>query len=128
VGWDWFSLQLSDGRELMFFQLRRRDGTPDTLGHGALVAPDGGWEVLSAGEVEVGVLDRWESPLDGTAYPSGWRIRLPGHGVDLTAMSDETHGLASRRLHAKQLALDNVVEISDGMELRARAIGHMLSG
>jgi predicted secreted hydrolase len=85
VGWDWFSLQLSDGRELMFFQLRRRDGTPDTLGHGALVAPDGGWEVLSAGEVEVGVLDRWESPLDGTAYPSGWRIRLPGHGVDLTA-------------------------------------------
>src|SRR5262249_61261107 len=26
VGWDWFSLQLEDGRELMFFRLRREDG------------------------------------------------------------------------------------------------------
>ena len=26
VGWDWWSLQLDDGRELMFFELRRQDG------------------------------------------------------------------------------------------------------
>ena len=27
VGWDWFSLQLDDGRELMHFQIRREDGS-----------------------------------------------------------------------------------------------------
>ena len=26
VGWDWFALQLDDGRELMLYRLRRRDG------------------------------------------------------------------------------------------------------
>ena len=26
VGWDWFSLQLGDGRELMYFRIRRGDG------------------------------------------------------------------------------------------------------
>ena len=27
IGWDWFSLQLDDGRDLMIFQLRRADGS-----------------------------------------------------------------------------------------------------
>jgi predicted secreted hydrolase len=83
VGWDWFSLQLSDGREIMFFELRRRDGARDTLNHGALVAPDGTWDVLEAGDVAVDVLERWRSPVDGTSYPSGWRIRIPELGVNL---------------------------------------------
>ena len=29
VGWDWFSLQLDDGRELMLFQIRREDGSTE---------------------------------------------------------------------------------------------------
>ena len=33
-GWDWFALQLSDNSELMFYQLRRKDGniSPNSLG------------------------------------------------------------------------------------------------
>ncbi len=41
VGWDWFSLQLSDGRELMLFQLRREDGSVEPVSGGTLVEPDG---------------------------------------------------------------------------------------
>jgi predicted secreted hydrolase len=26
VGWDWFAIQLDDGRDLMLYQLRRNDG------------------------------------------------------------------------------------------------------
>ena len=29
IGWDWFSIQLDDGRDLMIFQLRRADGSID---------------------------------------------------------------------------------------------------
>ena len=29
TGWDWFSLQLDDGRELMIFQLRLKSGGTD---------------------------------------------------------------------------------------------------
>jgi predicted secreted hydrolase len=83
VGWDWFSLQLSDGREIMFFELRRTDGARESLNHGALVAPDGSWDVLKADDVEIEVLERWRSPVDGASYPSGWRIRIPERGVNL---------------------------------------------
>ena len=41
VGWDWFSLQLDDGRELMFFQIRREDGEIEPVSGGTLVEPDG---------------------------------------------------------------------------------------
>ena len=29
VGWDWLSLQLFDGRELMAYRMRRNDGSTD---------------------------------------------------------------------------------------------------
>ena len=82
-GWDWFSLQLDSGRELMFYELRRRDGGADTLSKGALVEADGSHRVLSLEEVELEVMDTWSSPLDGARYPSGWRLRIPGEDLDL---------------------------------------------
>ena len=41
AGWDWFSLQLSDGRDLMFYQLRQKDGSAHAMSAGVLVAEDG---------------------------------------------------------------------------------------
>jgi predicted secreted hydrolase len=40
-GWDWFALQLSDGRELMYYRLRRKDGAPDP--HSRVVILDLDW-------------------------------------------------------------------------------------
>ena len=36
-GWDWFALQLDDGRELMFYRMRRKDGGVDRHSQGVLV-------------------------------------------------------------------------------------------
>jgi predicted secreted hydrolase len=41
VGWDWFALQLADGRDLMVYRLRRRDGSIDPFSAGTIVAADG---------------------------------------------------------------------------------------
>jgi predicted secreted hydrolase len=83
VGWDWFSLQLADGRDLMFFELRRRDGAPDPLNHGILVEADGSSRPMGADAVALEVLETWASPLDGAVYPSGWRLSLPEEALDL---------------------------------------------
>jgi predicted secreted hydrolase len=83
VGWDWFSLQLSDGREVMFFELRRRDGDPEPLNHGVVVAVDGSSRSLSAGDWDLRVLERWSSTVDGTEYPSGWSVRFPDAALEL---------------------------------------------
>lgn len=77
VGWDWFSLQLSDGRELMWFQIRRQDGSLEPVSGGTLVAPDGSTQRLPAGAVTVAVLDHWRSPTSGGLYPSHWLLSVP---------------------------------------------------
>lgn len=84
VGWDWFSLQLSDGRDLMLFRLRRRGGEDDPASSGTLVEAGGETRHLRAGATEVEVLDRWRSPRSGALYPSSWRIRIPAARLDLT--------------------------------------------
>lgn len=85
VGWDWFALQLDDGWEMMVYQLRREDGSADPLSDGVLIDPDGHRIPLEWGEeVEVEPTGSWRSPQDGSEYPSGWRIRVPERGWDLT--------------------------------------------
>ena len=37
TGWDWFALQLADGRDLMFYRLRGGDGLTDPFSAGTLV-------------------------------------------------------------------------------------------
>jgi predicted secreted hydrolase len=82
VGWDWFSVQLENGGELMFYRLRRAGGTPDPHSQGVWVLPDGTTVGLADSEVAVDALDRWQSPRGGD-YPAGWRIRVPRLSLDL---------------------------------------------
>lgn len=82
-GWDWFAVQLSDNREIMFFQLRRKDGSIDPHSSGTMINAEGESWPLSLADVKIEVLDHWASPLDGSLYPSSWRLAIPGEGVDL---------------------------------------------
>lgn len=83
VGWDWWSLQLDDGRELMFFEIRREDGSREPASGGTLVAPDGRTRRLAAADVAVEVLERWTSPHTRASYPAGWRLRVPSEDLEL---------------------------------------------
>jgi predicted secreted hydrolase len=85
AGWDWFSVQLDDGRELMLYLLRRKDGSVTAESSGSLVERDGSVRHLPLGAFTVTVPfgARWRSPHTGAKYPSRWRIELPGAGLDL---------------------------------------------
>ena len=93
VGWDWFALQLGDGRELMFYRLRRADGSTDASSGGTLVAADGSSRTLGSHDVAVEVLGTWVSPA-GTRYPARWRLDVPTAGLRL----DVTPRLADQEL------------------------------
>jgi predicted secreted hydrolase len=82
AGWDWFALQLSDGSELMFYNLRKLDGSQDERSAGTWVDPDGRSQHLGRDNVEIKVTDTWESP-EGGVYPSAWTLRAPEQGLDL---------------------------------------------
>ena len=82
VGWDWFALQLSDGRDIMYGVLRPRDEADSEFQLGTLVEADGSHRSIQEGEVLLEVLERWQSPRGGT-YPARWRFQMPAEGFDL---------------------------------------------
>ncbi|MDX1661591.1 MAG: lipocalin family protein, partial [Gemmatimonadota bacterium] len=82
VGWDWFSLRLEDGRDLMLYALRRADGTVDHA-TGTLVGVDGSARPLEGEAFEIEATGSWTSPVTGSVYPSGWRIAVPSAGIEL---------------------------------------------
>lgn len=82
VGWDWFALQFDDGSELMFYSIRRLDGSQDPLSAGTYVAADGQTRHLNRDDVDLTTLDDWVSPLGGR-YPSRWRIAVADLGLDV---------------------------------------------
>jgi predicted secreted hydrolase len=84
TGWDWFSLQLDDDYELMVFQLRRADGSPDPFSSGTLVAPDGSTRTLGPTDFRLETTAQWRSPRTGASYPSGWVLTVPAAELRLT--------------------------------------------
>jgi predicted secreted hydrolase len=81
-GWDWFSVQLDDGRDLTI-SLVHGPGGVEVLDYGTLVAADGSARHLRGDDFKVSVLGRWLSPHSGANYPAGWRIEVPSESVTL---------------------------------------------
>jgi predicted secreted hydrolase len=83
VGWDWFSLQFDDGRELMYYQIRLQDGTADPLSSGVLVGIDGATIRLKPGDINIKILEHWQSSRSGAKYPAKWRLDVAKQGISL---------------------------------------------
>jgi predicted secreted hydrolase len=84
VGWDWYSLQLDDGRELMLYVMRLRDGRVEQVSSGTAVAVDGRSRHLRLADFRIQATGRWRSPTTGGVYPAGWRIQVPSENLDVT--------------------------------------------
>jgi predicted secreted hydrolase len=84
VGWDWFSLQLDKGMELMLYQIRQKDGRIDPYSSGTIIFHDGTYQHLPKKEFQIDVLKQWKSQKSGAVYPSKWNIKIPGHQIELT--------------------------------------------
>ena len=82
VGWDWFALQLSDGTDLMLYNIRKQDGSADETSSGTITFPGNRSERLYQSDFEIIVRDTWDSPKGGT-YPSRWTVRLPERNLEL---------------------------------------------
>ncbi len=82
AGWDWFSLQLDDGSELMLFHLRKKDGKYEQA-FGTLVEMDGRTIDLHGEKILISATGTWTSPVTKAVYPSGWSVKIPGKGMSL---------------------------------------------
>jgi predicted secreted hydrolase len=82
-GWDWFSLQLDNGRELMIYRIRRADGSADPFSAGTMVDVDGRPTTLKADDFKLVPGRTWKSPVTGAVYPVAWQVRLPNEAIEL---------------------------------------------
>lgn len=82
VGWDWFSLQLTDDSELMLYRMRRNDGSSDPASSGTVIPPDGRARHLPVHDFTITSTATWTSPKSKAVYPARWRVTVPS--LDLT--------------------------------------------
>ena len=92
TGWDWLSVQLADGTELMLYRLRHTDGSIDPYSSGSYVDASGKSQFLSAkdfamtpsAESDAGNSDDfWKSPATRATYPVRWHVSIPRLKLDL---------------------------------------------
>jgi predicted secreted hydrolase len=83
-GWDWLSLQLDDGRDLMLYRIRRSDGTVDAASSATLVLADGRTQSLGSKDFTLTPGRTWHSSASETTYPVAWTLRVPNHGIELS--------------------------------------------
>ena len=77
VGWDWFALQLDDYRELMFFQIRRRDPVAQPIQYGIMIDERGSAQPIAPQSIRF-TPQRWWTSISGESqYPVQWQIEVP---------------------------------------------------
>ena len=86
IGWDWFAMQLKDGRELMLYQLRDKSGKPTAFSAGTIIDVDGKTQHLDAKDFSIAVNNFWKSDKTGIRYPADWSITVPAMGRSFHVM------------------------------------------
>ncbi len=82
-GWDWFSIQLETGAEVMVYHLRNSKHEPSTFSSGTYVDPAGTSTHLAREDFILEPTGYWRSPHTNAMYPGGWRVRVPRFEIDV---------------------------------------------
>ncbi|CAN2535406.1 hypothetical+protein [Methylocapsa aurea] len=80
-GWDWFSLHLDNGAELMLFRLRSDTSLPFLSG--SYIAADGATRALARDDIVLEPLE--QSLVSGRLLPIHWRVQVKSLRLDIDA-------------------------------------------
>jgi predicted secreted hydrolase len=72
-GWNWFSLQLDSGDDLMYYQLIDIEGLADLNSQGKWIDSGGKSLTIKPKDITLEILEEWQSD-DGKRYPTRWRM------------------------------------------------------
>jgi predicted secreted hydrolase len=122
LGWDWFSVQLDDGTDLMLFQMRRADGRRDPHSSGTIVDAAGRAQALRAEDFTLVAGEPWRSPKSGARYPISWSIAIPGGGLEM----DVRAALPDQELRTERST--GVTYWEGAIDVRGRYRGRVVTG
>jgi predicted secreted hydrolase len=86
--WDWFSLRLDDGSDVMLYVFR---GSVPPTAFGTYIPSEGEGMPLAADDFAIAPTAWWTSPHTGITYPVGWEIRITPQdlAVTVTAVAND---------------------------------------
>jgi predicted secreted hydrolase len=86
INWEWFSIQLDDGREIMAYNLRdpRTQNTYAKFGSIQDSPPGCHVQSLGASDFTMALQGAWISPHTGITYPNQLGLSVPSRGMHLT--------------------------------------------
>ncbi len=119
AGWDWFSIQLDDGTELMLYRLRKKDGSIDPASSGTFVDPAGGTRHLGEKQMQVTATKQWKSPQSRAEYPGSWQVKIPSLDLNLTVTTPVAN---------QELALQPVTYWEGLIDVIGTRAGHAVRG
>jgi predicted secreted hydrolase len=77
VGWDWMSLQMNDGSDLMIYRMRDVEGKAD-FAFATRVTPDRQTHYLAGSDIQLTGSNPWRSHESGGNYPQRWEVAVSG--------------------------------------------------
>jgi predicted secreted hydrolase len=120
-GWDWFSIQLSDNRELMLYRMRRADGTHDPRSSGTLVDATGKTTHLTDKDFVLTPGKATFKSKNGAVYPVEWTVSIPSQNIELrvtTPLNDQELSLVQSTGVAYWEGMIDVAGQSGGQSVR----------
>jgi predicted secreted hydrolase len=89
AGWDWLALHLSDGRDLMVYRLRRKDGGAAPESRATLIDARGATQLYGPEAFRLTPRSHWTSPRSGARYPVAMDLELPGLRLEVRPLLDD---------------------------------------
>ncbi|MBN2985311.1 lipocalin-like domain-containing protein [Pseudomonas lactucae] len=80
TGWDWFSLHLDSGAQLMLFRVRQQGGSGYLTG--TWIDPQGHTQTLHNVDIQLAPLAT--TTIEGRNLPTRWSLKIPGKQLDIT--------------------------------------------
>ena len=80
TGWDWFSLHLDSGEQVMLYRMRQKDGAPYLTG--TWIDAQGQTQLLHAADISLTPQDT--AKVAGRLMPVRWSIKIPDKHLDIT--------------------------------------------
>ena len=84
IGWDWLSLNLDDGSDLMVSVVWEQEGHKPISTYGTYVPADASAIHLPGDDISLDSSGTWTSPATGAVYPMDWRLQVDSLELDLS--------------------------------------------
>ncbi len=109
VTWNWFSLMLDDGADIMIYQFY--DNAGKQLMSTGTLTKDSITDILPDTGIHLTPLETWTSKSSGLIYPVLWKLELPTKNINLTTKAIVNNSEFDARLTTYNIYWEGAVSV-----------------